>query len=206
MEFVWYTNSMQNFIENLGYRKLAIIMIIGSVIVLVILLYTAAKALAPSPSPSNSSTNTNSNNTTNSQNSSQNGWKTFQGDSFQIQYPVNFKTSEGIFINGGTSTAFDGENGTQVTIETYDSAKKSFANLISQIPPGYSVSGKNISGVLAESYSGVVTLSPNTFQQKILIFEKNGKSYQIIFTYLSKNPNGNLDSIFNKMVNSLNVQ
>lgn len=197
---ILYTNFMQKFIENLGYRKLAIIMIAGSVLVLVFLIFTFIRALNPSPTTSNPTSNTNET----SDNTTSNSPNVFSGKTYQITLPANFSSTSGNLSNGGTSDSFVGKT-SDVRIETYDGTTAQIADALKNNALAAGLKSENtiLFGTNVTVLTGVINLPAGVAQQKIYVFEKNGNIYKIMFTYLGPQRNSVQDEAFGRMLSSM---
>jgi hypothetical protein len=215
---------MQKFFEDLGWKKVAIILVVISILFLVFVVISFKQ-------PTNESTSTNQNQSDNNPTSAPNvtsspnaaspvpssaapkqKWQSYKGLKFSINYPVGFTSAETPISNTGRSVVFSLPGGSVQVYVEYDSAGvTSVAKLASVFNTlNYSSTVVNIAGQSALKYSGSTPSGATSKSyDTAYIFQKNDIVYKLQLTYERDNSTiyyEDWDKTFDSMVSSFSLR
>lgn len=197
---------MQNFIENLGWKKIAAAILFAIIIFFVIVLSfgsnkssTKQTVIAPSPSSQNSPAQPSGSQIT----PTSSAWQTYNNPLFQIQYPQNYVATPGKtdqVIN--SLTLKNPEKNEIIEIQVYNNTIVPLSQVTGVFQAlGYAGNVVNLAGHTAYEFKG----SLPGVQEMVFILESNGEVYKLQLTYAGASPNSGTENAFLDIVKTLKL-
>lgn len=201
---------MENIIESLGWKKIAAIMILSSILFLGVVFLSFSKPQNTSPQPSGNQSSESASHPTSSfprPTTISNPWLTYQRSLFQLNYPPNLLadpgmaqgSKESLILRAGTKNA-------AIYIQAYEPSQTSvtkISNIFSAL--GYKQSPITISGLSGNEFSGSVLIDSNRVWEKAIAFENNGMIYKLQLTYMSSAQDFSIEQVFDQVASSFRL-
>ena len=207
---------MENFINNLGWKKMAAIMIFFSLAALVFIVISFSSSLSTksdttiTPKPTqNSGSRTEGLTGLGSNKPKSTGWKEYDGQTFQVQYPSNLALDTGQADDGSIFTKFVSLDGKiKIFIDSFNGANtpvSKLSNLFNLLQ--YREEQSSIVGLPARKFSGSVKITgAGTTQEIVYILQKGDLVYKLQLSYVGTNVDPQIEQTFYQMITTLQLQ
>ena len=129
----------------------------------------------------------------------QKSWNKFENTNFNISYPRDFIVDEGVLLGGGTSTTLS-NNTSKVLVEvTNDPANNASVIAKRFIDIGYESAPAKIANQDAIMIAGSRL---NVIGEKGYVFDYNGKTYKVMYTYSSAGRDTTKEVLFDTIIST----
>lgn len=131
------------------------------------------------------------------------GWQKISNSNFDILYPQGFKIEDGGLAGGGTSTSIYNES-SKILIEVNQNPENNAAGIVAGFRGfGYEASTVKLGDM---NVTQVVGSRLNIISEKAYIFDYNGKTYKIIYTYYTPTRDLTKEQEFDQIVSTFQIK
>ncbi len=130
-------------------------------------------------------------------------WQKISTSDFEINYPPGYKIENGNLAGGGTSTSIYNDSA-KILIEVSQDPANNAANIVNGFKSfGYFVNAAKMENLDVTEVSGSRL---NVITEKGYIFDTNGKTFKIIFTYYLPAKNLAKEAEFDQIVSTFQIK
>ena len=203
---------MEDLVDKLGWKKLAAIMIVVSVLFIIFVVVSSLNLPSGNEQTSEAEpapTSTTDSGTSQPSNANTKKGKTlsYKNSLYSLEYPDSLGlTVEQISEPGDSIVLKSDVKNERIGIQIYDAGTSSVGRLSQVFDAfGYASGSAVVSSVPAVEYKGILSGANVPLRENAVIFEHNGKTYKIQLSYISAVFDPAIENRFSQIVGSFSL-